>query len=263
MKKLNINNAGRMPLWQTDLDWMQQSYTEIIHELVKELANTGSYMFPVSGCRVTYNEGTGTVSMTAGWFWWDGELLPVRALPATPLEAANPHLAAVHLTRVTNHPEAGARNFIGPDLAPVAVADTWQDDYLQPEACLRNDTFASGVTICPGAWTLHDRLQLSESSWTEGTHGNLQYKRIGRMVVLKGTVYVSGTNPWETGLPAPIGGMAILHIGQLTTDLQIYVDADGGIFCKADTGTTTLFNVTGMTYMSAEPLIDMNVIVHV
>ena len=77
MKKLNTNNAGRMPFWQADLDWIQQAYTQPIEDIVKELgmldASTPRPYFPVTGCRVSLNNGN--ISMSAGWFWWDGKLL--------------------------------------------------------------------------------------------------------------------------------------------------------------------------------------------
>ena len=293
MKKLNTNNAGRMPLWQADLDWMQQSYTEIIHDLVKELANTGAYMFPVSGCKVTVNETNNTVAMTGGWFWWDGELLPVRPLPAT--SSIGLTVPAVHLTRVSYTPEAGARNFIGPDLAPVAVTDTWQDDYLQPEACERNASFDSGVTLLPGAWTIYDRIQLAnasvETDWTQisglAEPQSLSYKRIGRTIVIRGCVFLrNNATPAATGLPAPLGGTAYLgpcqkgyfipqyhpvpQILPLDGELYAYVDGNGGLVVQQidfdANESSRLVYLSGLTYIAADAyapaLVDMNVIVH-
>lgn len=274
MKKLNINSAGRMPLWQKDLEFIQQAFTEPIMALIAELAKTNTYRFPVSGCEVTFDADARTVSMSAGWFWWDGELLPVHALPATSLETTA-HGAGVHLSRIGYNPVEGARNFVHADLTAETIEDVWQDDYLQPEACLRNASYTSGVTICPGAWTLHDRLRLAiaggESEWlgtqSEIQYDNVQYKCVGQMVVLKGTVHVrdGSAMPSVQGLPVPMGGTAYLTNNEITHGATVTVNDRGWLHCTAIVDGLTSYRVDGMMYMAASPYIppiDMNVIFH-
>ena len=255
MKKLNTNNAGRMPLWQADLDWMQQSYTEIIAELFKVLGTDTPY-FVVTGCQVTHADG---ISITGGLIWWNGELLPVR--PFTSDTTQSPFL---RLTRVSYNPEAGARNFIAPDMAPVAVADTWQDDYIQPELLTHYSPTddGEGVYIRAGALTLREimarRIAGGESGWITVVEGTMpiHYKQIGRMVVLSGSTFSQlNSEPIATGLPIPLGGGAVLHHSCDPTDVGITINGEGGLCVEAhpEGGLPLLVGLTGMMYMAAEP----------
>ena len=277
MKRLNTNNAGRMPLWQKDLDFIQEAFTEPIMAILQELKIDYRYMMPVTGCKVTVDANARTVSMSAGWFWWDGELLPVRALAPTPwpegVEAA--HAVGVHLTRVTNYIAEGARNFIHADLTAETITDVWQDDYAEPEACTRTSSYPSGVTLCPGARTLFDDIKLrltdSESGWvgtqSEISSDNIQFKRIGRMVVLKGTVLVrdGSAMPLVEGLPIPLGEKAYLANNETTHGATVIVDGQGRLDCTSVLLSGQTYRVDGMMYMAEEPYIsvpaDMNVII--
>ena len=298
MKKLNTNNTGRMPLWQADLEWIQQAYTGPIEAIIKELGMlSASYsrpFFPVTGCRVSINNGN--ISMSEGWFWWDGELLPVRALEATSTTGfTNP---AVHLSRVSYNDPNGLRNFIQADQSTELVEDVWQDDYIEPSVVERWEDHQPGITILPGAWTLYEfikrRNEVFESEWItlSGLNNpeNMSFKQIGRTVVLRGRVFLKtdGT-PVVTGLPVPLVGPAYLitgkkkyvnqaqHIGHNYYDNSVATTEDGELYAwindegelivqQTDGDTDELVNFTGMTYIAAEPyqesLIDMNVIVN-
>lgn len=277
MKRLNTNNTGRMPMWQKDLDFIQEAFTEPIMAILQELKIDNRYMMPVTGCKVTVDANARTVSMSAGWFWWDGELLPVHALASTPwpegVEVA--HAVGVHLTRVTNPIAEGARNFIHADLTIETVADVWQDDYAEPEACTYTSSYPSGVTLRPDARTLFDDIKLrltdSESGWNT-IYGadpiGVSFKRIGRMVVLRGTVFSqTDSTPITLGLPVPLGGYAALHHAVSASDLSLHVTGDGGLVVEAhpEGGVPLMVSLTGMMYMAEEPYIsvptDMNVII--
>lgn len=271
MKKLNTNNAGRMPLWQADLDWLQDAFTEPIMALVDELKhNSSTYMMPITGCKVTKTDVI--ISMTSGWFWWDGKMLPVRALEPTKIELFT--APVVHLEKVTYCNPNGARNFIHADLTTEAVSDVWQDDYIQPTVVERSGSFTTGVHILPGARTLFDNIKLrttdSESGWNT-IYGSdplcVSFKRIGRMVVLRGAVFSQiESTPITLGLPIPLGGWATLHHPTSSSDLNLHVNGEGGLTVEAHTGGAPLLvNLTGMMYMAAEPYesipVDTNVIV--
>lgn len=255
MKKLNINNAGRMPLWQADLDWMQQSYTEAIANLFEVLGTDTPY-FVVTGCQVTHADGG--ISITEGLIWWDGELLPVR--PFSSDETPSPWL---RLTRVTNNPTAGARNFIGSDLAPVAVADTWQDDYIQPELLTHYSPTdeGEGVYIRPGALTLREimarRIAGAESGWqntqSEISTDDVQFKRIGQMVVLKGDVSVrdGSAMPMVEGLPVPLTPTFLVY-SELEHGITVSVNAQGKLNCVSVSDYLDTYRVDGLMYMAAE-----------
>lgn len=299
MKKLNTNNTGRMPFWQADLDWIQQAYTRPIEDIIKELgmlnASTPRSFFPVTGCRVSLNNGN--ISMTEGWFWWDGELLPVRALEITSTSGFT--TPVVLLSLVSYNDSSGSRNFIQADQSNELVEDVWQDDYIEPSVVEGSGEQQTGIIILPGALTLYQlikrRSEDSESDWITisglSYPESIQYKKIGRMVILSGRVFLkTDTTPVTTGLPAPLGGMANLitgkkkyiqqgqHIGHNYYDNSVATPEDGELYAwindegdlivqQTDGDTDELVNLTGMIYIAAEPyevdLIDTNVIVNI
>ena len=244
MKKLNTNNAGRMPLWQADLDWMQAGYTEPLTALVKELGLSKSY-FAIAGC-VPYKPDVKRLAMPAGWFWWNGQILPVRELQATDVQAfTNP---VVRLTKVTYTNPDGARNFIHPDLSTENISNVWQDDYLAPTVVERSAGFTSGVRLGIGAWTLRDILTHynaeNESDWAFTSDGSqtLEFKRVGRIVTLRGIV---NEGVIYTGMPAPIQG-------------ETCISTSGGTISVQSNGTmrwtgTQEDRVTGAMYLAATP----------
>ena len=270
MKKLNTNNAGRMPLWQADLDWLQDAFTEPIMALIAELKHDAAVVMPVTGCQVTKTDQT--VSMTSGWFWWDGELLPVRALPVTDTSAIT--YPMVHLERVTFYNTDGERNFVHADLSTETVGDVWQDDYLQPTVVERGDaSVTTGVNIHPQARTLFDWIRLrirdDESSWhpaqSEIPQDNVRYKRVGYMVLLKGSVLVrdGSAMPKVQGLPVPMSGSACLAYNELTHGAIVTIDNQGRLDCISQVSGLTNYSVDGMMYMAEEPYLFNDVITSV
>lgn len=223
--------------------------------------------------------------MSAGWFWWDGELLPVRALQSTDTTTfINP---IVHLEKASFFDPEGTRDFVHADLSTETVADVRQDDYIQPTVVESSAAITTGVHILPGARTLFDDMKMhisdSESGWIQSSSGSMSFKRIGRIVVLKGTppsytINYSGGDvahhggtyaPVDNGFPIPIGGeiATIVPVPATGNGLRIYIDTQGRLFCN-QVGTLgaepTLPNLTGMVYM-AEQLyvstpVDTNVI---
>lgn len=293
MKKLNTNNTGRMPFWQADLDWIQQAYTRPIEDIIKELgmlnASTPRSFFPVTGCRVSLNNGN--ISMSEGWFWWDGELLPVRALEITSTsEFTTP---VVLLSLVSYNDSSGSRNFIQADQSNELVEDVWQDDYIEPSVVEGSGEQQTGIIILPGALTLYEfikrRNEVFESEWIqiEGLQygQSLRYKRIGSTVILQGRLRITtDSTPGATGLPEPLGGSANLitgkYIGEYeflhwnfapkAGELYAYVDNNGNLVVQQidhDNSSDDFVFLNGMTYIAAEPyqesLIDMNVIVNI
>lgn len=255
MKKLNTNNAGRMPLWQADLDWIQAGFTEPITAIVGELGLSKEY-FIITGCSV-YKPDKSHMAMDAGWFWWNGQILPVRALASTDIGGfTNP---VVRLTKVTYTDTAGARNFILSDLSTETVSNVWQDDYLTPTVVERSAAFTAGVRLGIGAWTLRDIIQHhyseNESDWISGHSGDLYFKRVGRMVILSGiaTNVSATTQPVDEGFPVPLGGLAVLHTDANTDDFLIYINGNGELICCSRTGGQGEPRLTGMMYMAATP----------
>ncbi len=255
MKKLNINNAGRMPLWQKDLEFIQKGYTEPLEALIGELGMSKEY-FIITGCS-PYKPDNSHIAMGRGWFYYGGRILPVRPLPPTSIASfTNP---MVRLVPVTYSDPAGARNFIHADQTTESVSDVWQDDYLQPTVVDRSMGFVGGVRLGVGAWTLRDILANrnadAESGWTPSRSGCMQFKRVGRMVVLKGIVpYVSNTyNRVDDGFPLPLGGLAVLHTSTANGDILIQVNESGELICYSRDYTGNDPEITGMMYMSETP----------
>ena len=99
MKKLNLTPGTRIPLWGKDILFMQDSEREafaaVLNGLVLDRQN-----YLVCGCDITVNDNTHKVSMTSGWCFYQGELLPVKALQATSFTGNRP---LVKLTKVTEY----------------------------------------------------------------------------------------------------------------------------------------------------------------
>ena len=80
MKRLDLTKTGGYPFTQDDLDYMQTGYREAFIGMAKA-ADDGSTPFSFSGCVVT---GTTTLSITAGWFYYNGDLHRMPAQSVTP-----------------------------------------------------------------------------------------------------------------------------------------------------------------------------------
>jgi hypothetical protein len=254
MKELNINNTGRMPLWQKDLDWMQKGYTEPLMALVSELGLSKDY-FIITGCS-PYRPSQSKLAMNAGWFWYGGKILPVRPLPATSVnQYTNP---MVKLSLVHYSDPNGARAFIHADQTTGNVENVWQDDYLAPTVVERSKVVQHGVLIGVGAWTLRDILMHhtaeNESDWISGRSGDLEFKRIGRMVVLRGIATDVKTNfqPVDEGFPIPLAGRATLQVPNAPGDFNIYINSNGELVCQS-TGGQGEPTLTGLMYMAETP----------
>lgn len=254
MKKLNTNNAGRMPLWQADIDFLQEGWQEVITAIVRELGLEKKY-FVLTGC-VPFKPSAKFLQMPAGWVWWNGRILPVMALPATDVTSyANP---VVRLASVTqNYIQDGARSFVKADLTTQQVTNVWQDDYLVPTVVERGAAFTSGIRLGIGCWTLKDMLSHSkaeaESEWIATSNGDLEYKMVGRIVVLRGLVDCENSYsiPSTTGLPVPLSGSAVLNLVVNGEELLVRIDNMGRLFAYSSFGAEP--TLSGMMYMAATP----------
>ena len=276
MKKLNTNNTGRMPLWQADLEWIQQAYTGPIEAIVRELGYEHKY-FIFEGCHVRYYNDPGEISMSAGWFWWNGELLPVRALERTSTYGFDSPV--VHLSRVAYADPAGSRDFIKADQSAELVEDVWQDDYIMPSVVEINATQTEGVNIDSESWTLSDildkRIGGCESDWIScglTYPETLSYKRIGRTVIFNGGVRLrNDTTPAATGLPMSLNAVNTFIVpckrrslnGSMVPmdgELCIYVNSNGNLIVQQtdhDPNESDCFvNLTGMTYIAEQPYVN-------
>lgn len=77
MKRTDLTKPGGFPLDQDQLNHLQQGYTECLNELALIMGNSTA-PFAIRGCRITRTPTTGTLadySMTAGSFFWNGEIV--------------------------------------------------------------------------------------------------------------------------------------------------------------------------------------------
>lgn len=253
MKELNTNSIGRMPLWQKDLDWMQQSYQEMFAALVSELNMDDYEYFAITG--VVPTKSGKWLDAQKGWVWYNGEILPVKS--ALHVDVSSMTDPVVKLTRVTSYNSDGARNFIKPDMTTHNVTNVWQDDYLQPAVIEREAAIESGeLCIAPGAWTMSEIIakhaDAFESDWIYTHSGDLSFKRVGSLVVLNGvaTNVRTDTQEVDEGLPAPLGGRAQIKVADSQNDMSIWVDNLGKLHCYSQGGQGEPI-LTGLMYMAA------------
>lgn len=77
MKKLiTYSDGSKMPLWQEDLGFMYQIFSEILTEFVRAFAY-GRGRFIITGCQKTYDQNNNTHVLTKGLIWYDGEVVYV------------------------------------------------------------------------------------------------------------------------------------------------------------------------------------------
>lgn len=267
MKKINTNNVGRMPFWQSDLAWIQAGYTEPLEAIVEELGFPQSY-FPITGC-VPSKPNIKTLAMRAGWFWWNGEILPVRALQTTDvLSFTDP---VVRLTKVTYFDTNGSRSFIKTDLSSQQVSNVWQDDYLTPEVVERSASFDSGVRLGIGVWTLRDILKRyigdCESDWRETSNQYVQYKIAGKFVTIWGALI--NMSEAVTGLPQPEVYPLYIWENPSDTDHYLVITQNGEMVYNNPHNNSIPFSfalhvMNGFTYLAKNPYInyvDPNIII--
>ncbi|MDD4141600.1 MAG: hypothetical protein PHR20_02240 [Bacteroidales bacterium] len=202
-----------MPIWQKDLNFIQNAPKEILLALIAELGLDVDD-FIITGCQITIADGT--IAMTSGLAYYNGEILPVQAMTAT----AYTGTPRIKLDKVTNYNSEGARNFVANNSSTIARADVWQDDYLIGAVITSSYASTYRLAITEGAWTLVERIQkrvLQESNWVEvqntSTHvGRIKYKRVGKLVQVKGSASNDATGTGlgsiniASALPIPASG---------------------------------------------------------
>ncbi len=183
MKRLKTFEGSLMPLWQKDFDFMQDGVKEALGIICQQLG-LGRDNFIISGCAIT--ETNTTLAMASGWAWFDGEVLPVRAMEAT---AKQNGISYVKLTRVTSYNQGGTRDVTTSGTS--ATQDAWQDDYLQPSPCTQADVLATttpALAVRSGFWTLADRLQKAYTSEDSGI-GQLALNNNGNRGAITSAIY--------------------------------------------------------------------------
>ena len=262
MKTLNTHSseAGRMPLWTKDFDFLQDSYKEVLIALIKDFG-LGKSNFIISGCKITHSGSL--LDMEAGWAYFCGEILPVHALHTT-TNLADP---IIYFTKIDYINPEGLRNYVMSDNSTVA-RNTYSDPYLNPQVADNQSTYYLGIKegFCTLAERLRKGISLMESEWTAASSAgyNIYYKQVGKMVFLKGyaysqvslnAVYVADQlpRPAVSGEFYPFVGINNDEDGvELPTSVQL---VDDGIHGKiwAEGTNLTLLRVGHIMYLAAEP----------
>lgn len=102
MKKLKFEKGTIAPFWLQDLEYMQEGIEEALKGIVEGLLLTSSSCI-ISGCKVTQDNSK--ISMTSGWAYHQGEILPVKALPETEYSASQ----VINLKIKTEYDNTGSR----------------------------------------------------------------------------------------------------------------------------------------------------------
>jgi len=241
MKKININSIGRMPFIQKDIEFLMSDPRELFPAMVKELGLGQKQYFVISGCRITVTANR--LTMTPGWAYHNGEVLPVRGLTNVDVSSITGTRYVV-LTKTTYYDPNGARSFKKPDQTTVNKTDVWQDDYLSPT--VTNAASASGFCIEQGAWTLAERLRkgiADDSGWI--LTGDIYYRRVGRTVFLKGHHHDDGlvgyTNHLIASVPAPAEGESYFPPTAANVSM-VKIDSSGNLTVSGSAGAHYYFN---------------------
>lgn len=234
MKKLDFTAGSIAPLWQKDLDFMQNGVAEAFAALLRGL-ELGADNYLVCGCSITVNTSTSKVSMTAGWCFYDGELLPVKAMPATSFTGSKPK---IKLSKTIAYNPEGDR--IVSLEGQTGAAQMWKDCYLEPSVAGNNDKYT--LALSEGAWTLAERI--SEMSRTTDTGivpanitfgiGSISYRRVGGTVQLLGSVVNDATG-------AAVSGKIASGLPRPAAAIRVPLSDNGYMLLETD-GTLTAYN---------------------
>ena len=237
MKELNLIEGSLAPLWQTDLKFIQDGAIEAVTALLNGL-KLGRDNYLVTGCDITVDTRRNRVSMTAGWCFFNGELLPVRELAATSFTAgSNPR---IKLTKVTAYDSGGDRSYTA--ASQTGTVRMWRDSYLAPSVAGSLDVYT--LALSEGAWKLAERINRRSRPYDTGLvtatdgqvgMGSVEYRQVGNVVQLyiNRRVEITGqglSGIIASGLPTPAAETYIpVSNGSLTLSV-------GGILTASTTG---------------------------
>lgn len=227
MKKLNFPNQSALtPFWTNDLKYLQEGVAEALCAMLKGLGLDNDD-FVISGCKITTNGSK--VSMTAGWVYFNGEILPARALQATSYSGT----PKIKFTKQTNYNPAGDRQVS--TSGQTGTSQIYKDDYLEPSLVSGADTYR--LAIGKGAWNLAERIlnhakTVDTGVLNAGNSSEVRYRMIGGAVQLYGSLFNDAQGGFHgvvaTGLPKPAVGVTI-HFEPTNGSEYIHIGTDGSL----------------------------------
>lgn len=239
MKKLNITQNSRMPFWWRDLEFITDSSSEVF-EAVLEGLSLGTKDFIISGCAVTVTNSK--VSMTGGWCYYGGEILPVMPMPPTSY-TGNPK---IKFTKVTRYDHEGDRTITLS--GSTGTSQIYKDDCLSPSLVSAGDSYR--LAIGPGAWNLGERITNAAKQVDSGTVeatvitaglGSVRYRQVGGVVQLFGELFNDAQGGFAgavaQGLPRPAVGLVFplnSGAGDGSGSIQIAIDGTMSISTQSN-----------------------------
>lgn len=237
MRKLEFKEGSITPFWMKDLEYLQKGCAEVIQAIAQGLS-FNKRDFIISGCKITDN-GT-KISMTSGWCYYEGEILPVNSMPVTSYKE-NPK---IKFTKISRYDREGDR--IISLSGTTGMSQVYSNCYLEPTLVSGDENYT--LAISNGAWDLGERIanaakaaDVLEQISLKAHSGKLQYRRIGGTVQLMGDVWNDANGAGihvavASGLPCPNRDLTIKTVyatveiskeGVLTIDSEydkVYLD---------------------------------------
>lgn len=248
MKKLEFEKGAITPFWTKDLEYMQKGFEEVIKGICEGFKQRGRDAMIISGCDIMQTDTT--IRMRPGWFYYFGEILPVKELEETECSVPNQR---IYLIRRTGYDPSGKRTVMLEDSS--LSKDIYREDYLEPSLEKKD---GASYAISKGAWNLSERiLQKSRMLDTGIVSAEIQdddrlknvyvrYRQIGGVVQLYGGFTISSTDAYSgiiaTGLPAPAEDVIIAKDGAV-----IKVTAGGFMSLQSFKGS---FNLSCLQYLT-------------
>lgn len=245
MKKLEFKEGTITPFWLKDLEYMQEGIKEILGVLLEGLSLRKAN-FIISGCEIT--QETNIISMTSGWAYYGGEILPVKALPEIEFPGRTPE---IYFIKKTEYDAAGLRIISKEDES--YSANTYNIDYLEPSVIIP-PTFnmVTGFSINQNtlnlATIIANRNKIADTglvtaSVDSSVTSTLKYRQIGGVVQFYGSISADRfTGNIASRLPEPID-----KIGLNINNVLVNIKTDGQMEVAYLNGTIDL---SGITYLS-------------
>lgn len=253
MKKLLSIEHSLLPIWQKDMDFLQKGITESFASFLKAFG-FGLKRYIISGCNIT-DDGQ-RISMSPGWAYWEGEILPVRPLAVTGHDSGG---VKIKLTRQTAYDPDGVKTVTAGSL--VSNVNTYQDDYLEPEIIEESLTVQSyDLAIEEGFWDVATRIKHHAQILDTGNrplisqYGDVSYRRIGGVVQIFGTLLADTTggfvNEVVSGLPRPSTELkfpCVSSVGGVAADGYMSLTPTGKLYAFTKTARISLSHIVYLT----------------
>lgn len=245
MKKLVYPQNTIAPFWLKDLEYMQEGFEDVVKGIIEGLS-LGAKDLIISGCKITHKDSK--ISMTSGWCYYGGEILPVKALAETACTTASPR---IYFVKNTGYDPSGSRLVYKEDNSQ--TQEVYKNEYLSPRIVPSGIVPDYRLAISQGAWDLGERianknrlkdtgLVYIEAPEADAINGGFYYIQIGCVVQLYGQLRCASK---QTGvakgiLPKPLGSVRIA-----AGSGYISIDSEGMSFPSVE-----YFDLSCITYLS-------------